>query len=415
MRKRVLHLIAVCFFTSGGGDASAQEALVRPGDPMHPDTVWGRVWRVRKGSEVTHCERPSDGLSLGRFEKPLSEENLAFVNQLAGNICRELSHCEETVAYEQHILALDKFVNKLSADNEEKISKAAKPPELRPLYEESKKLSGVRLRLRFLAWRLGYVTSPISDSPECLPASLMPDIETEGVTVNVSQLAVPSLSTRSKTAYTGTAWKLEQRFTGFQFQGFGGSKSGATIDLAPNKFHLAWKNSKAQMLVMAPEWKFRTWNDWHSDATALWSFEKTVRGRSTDHFMHGQHFEKGLAGSVAGIPATEYHSVPDVKNSSPEGTKFDTTEERAHVSVWVADEIRIAPQLSKLFSIIYAAPDLKRLPLSVRITDYTGKTIRDIETVSAKQVTLPANTFKPPPYRSPGKVYQPSLFLDKPL
>ena len=382
---------------------------------MHPDTGLGRVCRVRKDSEVTHCERPSDGLNLGRFEKPLSEENLAFVNQLAGNICRELSHCEEIVSYEKHILALDKFVNKQLADNEEKISKAAKPPELRPLYDESKRLSGVRLRLRFLAWRLGYLTSPFSQSPEYLPASLMPDIETEGVTVNVSHPAVPSLSTGSKTVQTDTAWNLEQRFTGFPFQGFGGPKSSATIDLASNKFHLAWKNSKARMLVMAPDWKVRTSNDWHSDATSFSSFEKTVRGKSTDHFMHGQHFEKGLAGAVAGIPATEYYSVPDVKNSSTESTTSDTTEERAHVSVWLADEIQIAPQLSKLFSMIYAAPDLQRLPLSVRVTDYTGKTIRDIETVSAKQVKLPANTFKLPPYRSPGKVYQPSLFLDKPL
>lgn len=77
-------------------------------------------------------------------------------------------------------------------------------------------------------------------------------------------------------------------------------------------------------------------------------------------------------------------------------------------SVWFA-----AGEIATIFGTLYAAPNIGNFPIEVTIRDGDGRVIRKIECISVSKVAPPASAFKLPPDRSPGKVYQPSLPIDK--
>ncbi|MBX3154250.1 hypothetical protein KF728_29125 [Candidatus Obscuribacterales bacterium] len=219
-------------------------------------------------------------------------------------------------------------------------------------------------------------------------------------------------TTKQSERVNSSCWKIDQRFTGFPFQGFGGQKNRASIDLTNDKFHLAWKNSKAQMLFRAPDWKVRTWNDWHSDTTDFEAFTSFLKGKSTDRYVNGLTFGRGKTGIIAGLKATEFHTVPKDPTTTND-TTVGASAGSPSASVWFADEIRVSAEIAAIFGMLYAAPNIGNFPLEVTIRDGDGRVIRKIECISASKVTPSASAFKLPPSRSPGKVYQPSLFIDK--
>jgi len=216
----------------------------------------------------------------------------------------------------------------------------------------------------------------------------------------IFRLAIASslmwMGTFTQTAKAECGWTFKQEFQGFYW----GAKD-AKVDLTKNAYRLVWQPSRATLQLKAPAWKVTTFNSSHTDQHEFKLFQGVVKGKSVDKFVNAADLKETSKGEIAGVKATEYRA----------STKYDTSE--YHTIVWLADDIEIPETASKLFRMIYGAPDLKRFPLSLEIKKADGTLVKQIKTLSAKKTTFAPGEFRNPPHRSPGKVFQPTLFHER--
>lgn len=197
-------------------------------------------------------------------------------------------------------------------------------------------------------------------------------------------------------------YELKQEITGYSF---GSGK--ATVHVNSSKYRMKWDADPATLFIMSPDYSVCTFNDWHADKVPFRAFVDNAATHGADRFfVRDGLFCPKRKGTVAGLKATFYEILPPPGGKLPVDTANSVT-----ITAWLADDIPISKERSRVLSIIYGAPDEERVPLEVTISK-GGKILRQIKTFSQKSVPVDAKMFVLPK-RSPGKVLAPTLFWDR--
>lgn len=199
-----------------------------------------------------------------------------------------------------------------------------------------------------------------------------------------------------------TIYELKQEITGYSF---GSGK--ATVHVNSGKYLMKWDVDPATLFISSPAYDVCTFNDWHADRVPFRSFVANAATHGADRFfMRDGLFCPMKRGTVAGLKATYYEIFPPPGGKLPVDTASSVT-----ITAWLADDIPVSKETSKVLSIIYGAPDEERALLEVTISK-GGKVLRQIKTSSQKKSPVDPKMFVLPK-RSPGKVLAPTLFWDR--
>lgn len=141
------------------------------------------------------------------------------------------------------------------------------------------------------------------------------------------------------------------------------------------------------LITQAPNWHIELFNNrtrlYYTLTLDAWKKKLTAR------LPANIAWSKTDSINIAGLRATHYVMH---KNASlgAEGSKWLSAD------YWVADDIRVPPQLANMLSTVYGLPTMQFVPLRLAYTDASGKVETILDTYQQQSAAIPASYFATP-------------------
>jgi hypothetical protein len=149
------------------------------------------------------------------------------------------------------------------------------------------------------------------------------------------------------------------------------------------------------LVTQAPNWHIEVFNNrtrlYYSLTLDAWKKKLTARANLPANIA----WNKAEAANIAGLRATHY--VMRRNGSTGQGTKWLAAD------YWVADDIRVPPQLANMLSTVYGLPTMQFVPLRLAYTDPNGNVETILDTYQQQSTALPASYFVVPSNCTPAK------------
>lgn len=193
-------------------------------------------------------------------------------------------------------------------------------------------------------------------------------------------------------------WKVVQQMNGYSW-----CKGSTEISIGAEGFRFdnIDRNppQKFVILINKNDKTISSFNEQCKDRLTIDYWLKTLEGRTASRYTHGAHWAPKEKSIIAGVESREYEASNTHNN------------EKYVAHVWVAEQIPIPPQTSKLWSLLTGAPDLRQLPLKFYIEDERGRRIRSLDTTSVSTAHFGTKKFVEPQLRW-AKALSPPMLAD---
>ena len=156
------------------------------------------------------------------------------------------------------------------------------------------------------------------------------------------------------------------------------------------------------LVTHAPDWNITLYNEkthvYYNTTLEKWKGE--LQGRGLNRDIQSAKWNKGTAGSISGLRATEY--VMSGGNTLHAPHSKGHARNISDATYWVSDDITVPPALSSLLSTAYGVPATQNVPLRLTCTDGGAKKTL-LETYRTQQTPIPVSYFVCPSGYSPVK------------
>jgi hypothetical protein len=142
------------------------------------------------------------------------------------------------------------------------------------------------------------------------------------------------------------------------------------------------------LVTQSPNWQINLFNNrtklYYTLTLDSWKKKLTARANIPANIS----WNKAEATNIAGLRATHY--VMRSSGSVPAASKWQAAD------YWVADEIRVPPQLANMLSSVYGLPTMQFVPLRLAYTDANGKVETVLDTYQQQSSVIPSNYYNMP-------------------
>ena len=142
------------------------------------------------------------------------------------------------------------------------------------------------------------------------------------------------------------------------------------------------------IVSQSPNWQINLFNNrtklYYALSLESWKKKLTARVNIPSNIS----WHKAEATNIAGLRATHY--VMRNTESTGASSKLQSAD------YWVADDIRVPPQLANMLSSVYGLPTMQFVPIRLAYTDANGKVETILDTYQQQASDIPANFYNMP-------------------
>jgi hypothetical protein len=142
------------------------------------------------------------------------------------------------------------------------------------------------------------------------------------------------------------------------------------------------------LVTQAPNWHIGIFNNktklYYTLSLDAWKQKLNFRTKLPTNIS----WNKAETTNIAGLRATHY--VMHNQATQEQGNSMLSAD------YWVADDIKVPPQLANMLSSVYGLPTMQNVPLRLAYTDTNGKVETVLDTYQQQSAPIPANSYTVP-------------------